>query len=505
MRQSTRSTKKHLEINLLLICVSVFFFAETAATQVTADSQTEQLNITLDALFKKQEAVSWGIYVYSLDKNEKIYALHSNKLFDPASTIKIATLAVAAEKLGWDFRYETTLSGQKNVEQKILLGDLVVKGTGDPTISKSENSTNDTFSKWARELSNKGIKKIDGNIVGDDQLFSDDIWSGWVPGWAWDDFGFGFAAPTDALQYNENVTPLIITPGTSIGEPAITELDPLSGLNLINQLETGHRDSEVSFTLRRLPGPSNLILRGSIPLGFPPIIRNIAVENSTLFFVTSLRSSLIKNGVNVIGKALEIGNLSERKPAKHHTSTNILIRHHSKKLSHFAVKMMKDSSNLYAESLMRSIGYSSSARKVSSGVDIITDTLISWGLNKNKFLIADGSGLSPLNLASAEMLVAVLKHMHSDVSHRNHFTPLLPVAGIDGTLRTRLRGSSATNNAIAKTGSKRNVSALAGYVNTQEGERLAFAILANNFTTTNSAINKIIDSEIVQLSDFSRR
>ena len=111
----------------------------------------------------------------------------------------------------------------------------------------------------------------------------------------------------------------------------------------------------------------------------------------------------------------------------------------------------------------------------------------------------------PQNLASAEMLVAVLKQMHSDVSHRNHFTPLLPVAGIDGTLRTRLRDSSATNNAIAKTGSKRNVSALAGYVNTQEGERLAFAILANNFTTTNSAINKIIDSAIVQLSDFSRR
>mgnify|MGYP001487384124 CR=1 FL=1 len=505
MRQSTRSAKKTLQINLLLICVSVFFFAETTRSQVTTDSQIEQLNSTLDTLFKQKETISWGIYVYSLDKNEKLYALHSNKLFDPASTIKIATLAVAAEKLGWDFRYETTLSGQKSTERKILVGDLVVKGTGDPTIGKSENSIDDTFSKWTRELSNKGIKQIDGNIVGDDRLFSDDIWSGWGPGWAWDDFGFGFASPTGALQYNENVTPLIITPSTSIGELAILQLDPLSGLTLINQLETVDKDRDESFTLRRLPGPSNLVVRGSIPLGSPAVIRKIAIENSTRFFVTSLRSSLINNGINVIGKALEIENLSGSQLAKHQPSTEILLRHYSKELSNIAVKMMKDSSNLYAESLMRTIGYSSSSKKVSSGVDIITETLISWGVNKNDFLIADGSGLSPLNLASAEMLVAILKHMHNDVSHRNYFTPLLPVAGIDGTLRNRLRKSSATNNAIAKTGTKSNVSALVGYVDTQEGERLAFAILANNFTATNSAINEIIDSAVVQLSDFSRK
>ena len=95
--------------------------------------------------------------------------------------------------------------------------------------------------------------------------------------------------------------------------------------------------------------------------------------------------------------------------------------------------------------------------------------------------------------------------MHNDATHRNHFTHVLPVAGIDGTLRTRLRESSATNNATAKTGSKSNVRALAGYVKTQEGEHLAFAVLANNFTTTNRIINETIDSAVVQLSDFSRQ
>ena len=387
MRQSTHSTKKRLQINFLLVsaCVGVFFFAETASTQVATDSESRKLNSALDALFKQQEAVSWGVYVYSLDRNEKLYSLNSNKLFDPASTIKIATLAVAAEKLGWEFRYETTLSGLKNTEQEILIGDLIVRGTGDPTIGRLEDARNDTFSKWALELSSQGIKTINGNIVGDDRVFSDDVWSGWGPGWAWDDLSFGFAAPSGALQYNENVTPLILRPGERVGEPAIPHIDPLSGLTLLNQLETGHKNTEVSFTLRRLPGPSNLIIQGSIPLGFRTVIRNVAIENSTLFFVTSLRSSLIDNGFNVTGKALEIENVSERALTRHHTSTEILIRHRSKALSDIAVEMMKDSNNLYAESLIRTIGYSSPSRKISSGVDIITETLVEWGLNKNHF------------------------------------------------------------------------------------------------------------------------
>ena len=506
-RSTTRSTLSRLRslsrASALLIAASLGAgIAPTPASAQETSASVGRLAADLGGLFNQPANAVWGVYVRSLDRDDTLYTLNPRTLLDPASTLKIVTLAAAADRLGWNHVYETTLYATVSATG-LVADDLIVRGTGDPTINALDSDV-DPFARWAAELQALGITQIGGRVVGDDRAFADDIWTGWGPGWGWDDLGFGFAAPTGALQHHENVAELTIRPADEPGAPATVHVDPLSGLDLHSAVLTGRRDDELALTLRRLPGPADLVLRGTIPVGSPTLSRSVAVENPTLFFVTALRHTLVTRGIAVGGEAVDIDQLPAEQRPPSPRSTEAIARHRSPPLSDIAVDMMKDSHNLYAESLLRSIGLNSSGRAVSGGVDAITDTLISWGLDDRQFQIADGSGLSPLNLISAETLTGILRHMHETPSHREPFAHALPIAGRDGTLQTRMRDTSATGNARAKTGTKTGVRALAGYVDTRDGERLAFAILANNFQAGNRDIVRIIDRAVTRLAEFTR-
>ena len=463
------------------------------------------LSRRLDRLFTASDIgpVVWGVDVRALDRNRRLYARDPDILLTPASTMKLVTLAATAERLGWDDRIETALLTAAPVRDGVLLGDLVVRGAGDPTINASGGNI---FAAWADEMRRLGVRRIAGRIVGDDDVLDDGALEtpGFGSGWAWDDLSRGFAAPAGALQHRESVVEVVVEPGRSAGRPASARFRHSgSGLTLRNDVVTVRADQAAGIRLRRMPGRSLLVATGRIPEGASPIVRTAAVGNPTLFFVEAFKRALEQDGIAVEGEAVDVDSLAARDKAPALLGLRPLVRHRSEPLSTIGVDMLKQSKNLYAESLVRHLGVVAGSA-AHAGRSVVGEVLADWGIDGRGAVVADGSGLSRYTYLTAGTLVEVLFRLYQDPDHRARIMAALPVAGRDGTLRRRLVGTAAEGVARAKTGSMSRVRALAGYVETADGEPLAFAILANNFSAPAAEVTRIIDEAVASLAAFAR-
>ena len=445
----------------------------------------------------------WGVLVRSLTRNDTLYSLNAHKLLMPASNMKIVTLAAAAERLGWDFSYETRLIAAGAIEDGVLNGDLLVVGTGDPSVDDWDGQATRLFGDWAEQLKACGVRVIAGRVVGDDNWFEDQFLGS---GWAWDDLDKGFATSVGALQFNENTAQVTIEPGVASAEPArVASASHGSGLVIRNLVRTGEAGSVALVETRRAVGTAVLELRGSIPLGAAPIVRNVSAYNPTLYFVTTLRDRLIGAGIDVRGEAMDIDDLAEPPPRE---SGTLLVSHRSPPLSDLAQTMMKLSQNLFAESLMNAVGASDSTSVdggTNDGLGTVRTILQAWNIPASSVVVADGSGLSRYNLATPDALVTILTHVYHDDRLRDPFEAALPIAGQDGTLAQRMKGTVAQGNARAKTGAFSNARAVSGYVRTADGEPLVFSIIANNFGSTGDVVEETTDALVVRLAEFSRR
>jgi D-alanyl-D-alanine carboxypeptidase/D-alanyl-D-alanine-endopeptidase (penicillin-binding protein 4) len=441
------------------------------------------------------ERATWGISIRSLARAEVVYANGAGTLLMPASAMKIITLAAAADRLGWDYTYETRLLAAGAIEHGVLAGDLVVVGSGDPTLDDWDGLATRLFHEWALRLQAAGVRSIGGRIIGDDNRFDDDPLGS---GWAWDDLDRSFAAGVGAIQFNQNTAQLVVAPGDAIGSPAALAVSPAgSGLDVRSQVTTTAPGVAASLLTRRAAGSATLEARGSVPLGTAPFVRNVSAVNPTMYFLTRLRTVLVEAGIEVGGPAVDIDDIAD---APRSDSAAVLVSHQSPTLAAIAVTMMKNSQNLYAETLLRSAAEPDQPRTVEAGRLAVRALLDRWRLPPFSAVVADGSGLSRYNLTTPDALVDVLAHYSGDDS----FVAALPVAGIDGTLARRMKGTAAEANARAKTGTFSNARALAGYVRTAEGEPLAFAIIANNFGIVADTVENTMDGIVVALAGFRR-
>ena len=480
----------------------------SSATEPTPELQA--LRDKLTAVFSSSSAghAIWGVLVRSVDRDESLYGLNERTSLIPASTQKIITLSAAGQALGWDYRYETQLVTAAALEDGKLVGDIVVRGSGDPTLGIRGGRDEDVFARWAEQMRQAGISEITGRIVGDDGDWDQGPAgraSGLGAGWSWNDLPFGFAAPGGALQYRENVARIRLEPGSVVDAPAVgAVIHPASGLKLENRVRTGPPNSKLTLWLSRFPGQTALGVDGSIPLGSAALYRTVSVNNPTAFFVRSLRDALVRFGIRVDGEAVDPDDLPEDDWTGLQPEFRVLVSHRSVPLSELSIDMMKRSWNLPAETLFRTAGTVEGDGSDVASQTAVTAMLEGWSIDPDHFTIADGSGLSRYNSVTAETLVAVLERNASDPVTRTLFEATLPVAAGDGTLERRMRGTAAANNARGKTGSMSGVQALSGYVDTQDGETLIFAILANNYQTRASDVQALIDQAVVHLATFSR-
>lgn len=467
---------------------------DVPAARQTLDRLRQDINTVLGAA--PLQRGTWGVFVRSLPSDDILYELNGGKLLTPASSMKVVTLAAAAERLGWDFTFETRIVAAGTIEDGFLNGDLVVIGNGDPSIDDRDRSATQLFETWAEQLKRLGVRAVGGSLIGDDNALDDESFGA---GWAWDDLDKGFGTGVGALQYNENTARLSLLPGRP-GETATISAPPEgAGLVVRNLVTTSRRGIVADLASRRLIGSALLEIRGAIPAGGPPVTFRAAVQNPTLYFVAALKAALIAHGIEIRGPAVDVDDLAA--PPDMSAATP-LITHRSAPLTDLAMRMMKSSQNLYAESLLRALAQTSgTSQEGRRAVELAAGT---WGIAAGDLIVADGSGLSRYNLITPAAMVGILTHVGRDDRRRDAFMRSLPEAGRDGTLAGRMRGTAAQGNVRAKTGSLTNVRALAGYVRTRDGEPLAFTVLANNVGTTPDVIDRASDAIAVKLAEFTR-
>lgn len=534
--------------------------ASPAVAQLRAEAAAALADPSVNAL--------WGVEIQSLDTGELLYAQNAHALMMPASNMKIVTMSVAAARLGWDYRFATTLEATGPIANGTLTGDLVITGSGDPTISDRGGSPTRVFESWADQLRAAGITRITGRIIGDDDRFDDRPLG---DGWAWDDMTFGYSAPGGALQFNENIVRVIITPAATAGQPAVIRLEPEgSGLVLRAAVTTGTAASEADVNVSRERNSTTLYVSGIVPVGGKELTQSAAVDNPTIFFVNALRATLIRKGIEVTGPAVDIDDIADAgaragTAREATTARRVLLTHQSPPLAEIGTTFMKVSQNLFGETLMTVVGEravnaaaaagsgtttgaGAAAAPAASAPVATTSTaaastaaasaaaastaaaasandgawpvqhhhveaarkvyeqmLGSWGIPRSEFVLVDGSGLSRYNFVTPHMLVRILRRMARDAALGPTFEATLPIGGKDGTLGPRMRGTKSENNVRAKTGSLANVRALSGYVRTADGERLVFSILANNFNAPTAAIDAITDQLLERLANFTRK
>jgi len=438
-----------------------------------------------------------GVRVESLSTGEVIYTRESARHVMPASNMKLVTLSVAAERLGWDFRYETRLEAAGTIADGVLNGDLVVVGGGDPTIGTADEMASPLFSTWVDALREAGIKRINGRLIGDDDAFEDEGRGG---GWAWDYLTAGYAAPSGALSYNENVAVVRGRPGTTEGEPALVLVTPPGhGFDVEPDVTTGAPGSRGTFAVSRALGSRTLVARGRIPSGGAEVVRTTTVDNPTLYFVQSLGDTLDRYGVTVRDGAWDIDDLETPvAPA----ARQVIVRHTSAPLEAIAGYLMKVSQNFYAETLLKTIGREASGSgSEAAGRRAVRETLESWGFPDDAVIVYDGSGLSRYNYVTADAMVAILRRMWTSETHRGPFAATLPVGGVDGTLASRMRDTVLARHVQAKTGTIANVRSLSGYLDTAAGDKLAFSMIANHFTASSNEVDALVERALARLHD----
>jgi serine-type D-Ala-D-Ala carboxypeptidase/endopeptidase (penicillin-binding protein 4) len=444
----------------------------------------------------------FGVRVESLADGRVLYARNSEKLVVPASNMKLLTMSVAAEKLGWDFRFETRLEAAGTIAGGTLAGDLIVVGGGDPSIDSQNFGASPLFDEWAEALRAAGIRRVEGRLIGDDNLFDDTTLG---PGWAWDYLGDGYAAGSSALNYNENAALIRIWPADMTGAPARVELSPAGhGLTLVSKVTTSAAGGTASLSHFRNPGSHVLEVTGRIPAGRAVVIRTAAVENPTEFFVSAFNSALEARGIVVRDGAWDVDELpgpGAPAPVPSRDHRQIIATRQSLPLSSLGAYFLKESQNFYGETILKTLGQRfGRAGSTVAGRRVVSETLTGWGIPADSYVMSDGSGLSRYNYVSAEAIVSILKHVWDDERLRGPFLAALPVAGQDGTLELRMRNTVLAGRVQAKTGTISNVRSLSGFLITESGERLVFSMIANHFTATSAQVDAVVEKALVYLA-----
>lgn len=433
-------------------------------------------------------AARWGIAVVSLDSGRTLYAHDAGKLFQPASTAKLYTAALVLNGLDADWRIPTRVLGAAPGPRGRVEGPLVLHGMGDPSLG-ADPSTADWADDLAAQLVARGVRRVHGDLVADARYFAGPSIG---DGWEATDLLSGFAAPASALSVNENQMRLLVTPAAHAGLPAQLAFDPpLAAMPVEGSVSTSPAGAASDVNLYREPGHGLLHVFGTIPARSPARRFTLAVDDPPRMAARLLLQALRRHGIRVDGELRVL-----RWPAPGAAAgqpAGVLAQVRSPPLAAILREGLKRSQNLYLQNLLQLAGTRAHAAAAGDpdapegflgaadwGIRALHSLLGRIGIPPSASRIGEGTGLSRRDLTTPDALVRLLAFLASG-PQAGPLYDMLPVAGVDGTLARRMRGTPAAGNVHAKTGSMTYVDGLAGYVTSAAGERLAFAILLNGY------------------------
>ena len=424
---------------LLLLTLAACGPAGAPPSPVLSPLQTLQHSIDSLVDDPKFANANLGVLIVNPETGDTLYSRNAHKLFMPASNQKILTSAVALTQLGPDYRYRTVIAKRGEIKDSVLEGDLIVIGRGDPTMSdRVYGSAANEMSAIADSIRAHGIRRVTGAVRQGGNAFPDSIYG---YGWEWDDIGGESGAPVDELLYNEGM---------------VQRAAKIEG-----------RDTVVSVATRT-PG---------------------------YVYLSTLYGALSQRGVSVTGLVdLDIDSLEAP------LDTVYVIE--SPPLREILKYFMKPSQNQIGEALLKTLGLEKAGiGTADAGAAVVSTQLRDWGIDSTEYVVYDGSGLSRHDLVTPHAIVSILSTMRKDTAFTVYYDAF-PIAGVDGTIRSRMKGTAAENNLHGKTGTIEFVRSLSGYVTTADGQNLVFSFLSNHFTTPVSEITRVQDAVGALLASY---
>jgi len=450
----------------------------------------------------------WGVKIVSLDSQKTIFESHPDRLMSPASNSKLYTAAMVLDRLGGDYRIVTPILGSKRPNSRgTLRGDLVIAGRADPSWNTRHAGTNfwDLFAPFVVAISNAGVRHITGDLIGDATfLRSPPNGSGWTAGDLEDYYG----AEISALTLNDNYTQIAVKPAAKAGEPCgLAVVDPCTGLELDNRTVTTLTNVAKHLEAHRFPGEKLVHIFGNMPVGSEPEMIDTPVPRPAEWFAAALKEALRRNGIKVDGAARAVFWPSPAPGAAVKLSEVV-----SPPLRELVRDFLKPSQNLETDLIFEQTGETTRSTNDAPwetsedlALNALDQFLATNGLPASEVHFDEGSGLSRNNLTTANATVALLQFMSK---HRDgkDFIAALPLAGVDGTLRRRMKDTPAAQNVHAKTGTLRWANSLSGFVTTAAGEHLAFSLMLNRYAAPpDHKRTADLDDIAVMLAEFSGR
>ncbi len=448
-------------------------WAAAAAAAPTARSGARPLDQALESIIGNGAMArsSVSMRVIEADTGRVIFDHLSGTPLKPASNMKLMTSAASLAALRPEYVFPTVFSCLNRPSGTVIRGDLYIKGYGSPRL------VGEQWWLMAREIRARGIRTIEGDLVGDDTYFDDrDRPEGWPPPTE-DAF---YNAPVSALSADFNAITVVVRPAAPGQAPEVTLVPYSSFFNVVNRAVTGGTTSRLRVG-RHLEGDQNVIVvDGSISRDSSPSLSYRSVERPTFYALAAFREAAAKEGIEIRGV-----NRRGRVP----DGTYKIYEHESPPLAELVGTLNKLSNNYMAESLLKTLGAESygAPGTTDKGARAVLTFLEGLGVDTRQIVIRDGSGLSHENRLTAASLASVLLAMYKDFESSPEFMASLAIGGVDGTLDRRMRGAPAQRNIRAKTGYLNGVSSLSGYAYNAEKKLLVFSILVNAGRTVDTA------------------
>ena len=473
---------------VLLLFVSCLFVPAMGAhaQAISADQLKEAVEKVIEE--GKLGNPQLGILIQDAESGRILYEQNPDLPLKPASNNKIRTGVTAMALLGPDFRYVTPIIIRGEVKGKTLHGDVIVRGSGDPSISgryaKDKSDLTWVLREWAHAVKARGIKEVTGRVIGDDDYFDDDYFG---KGWHEDSRSEWYSAEVSALSFNDNCIDILWKGGKKSGTAAKWELVPKTDyIKFLSEVKTGEKNTGRNTTFSRKDKTNVIVAKGTVSSG--TTTRDFtAIYNPTHYTATIFRDMMIKEGIKVKGGALDLDDDPKLKQEiQDDESTTTVLEWESPTLMTLMEAVNTNSQNLFTELMLKTLGKKIKGEgSFSSGTGVVMDFMRENGMAVNGAVMIDGSGLSHLNRTTATQLVKMLDYARRQpwwIGYRDSMTR----GGEKGTLKN----SYDDNPEMKKTGSRiygksgfiGGVVSLTGVVVNEEGRDIFYSVLINGYS-----------------------
>lgn len=486
----------------LVSLVAVFMISGAIFIPVTVDSSAEaatsytNLKYTIDNIMQdsRMRNASTSVTIRKASTGDVVYQYYADKEITPASSLKLLTGAAALDTLGENYRFSTAVLTDGKVKNGTLNGNLYLRGQGDPTLLKTQ------LDNFADGLVKQGVKRVSGNLIGDDTWFDSVRLSAGILA---EDEPYYYAAPISALTLSPNddfdAGSVIVEAVPAVnGKATKVTLTPVTSvLQVVNNSKTVPKGQKNTLKITRQVGTNKVMITGNSPIGTSGIKEWISVTNPTLYALDVFKKSLAEKGITFATSSKIV---QGKTPDRAH----VFVTRKSMPLKELIIPFMKLSNNTHAEMLAKEMGkVKYGVGSWDAGLKVMREYADSIGLDSDHWNFEDASGMSYSNKTTSNQLSQLLYVVRFEPWY-NTYLKSLPIAGesdrfIGGTLRNRLKIAPAKGNIIAKTGSLENIKSLAGYAKTKDGETLIFTILTENAKTSTIPV---IDQIATAITNF---